>query len=76
MNIKIRPEFYALFAAIVNATIGPLNRFAFNEGQLTNKLLFINVFWHFLFYLYFALRRKNCVTSYLHWLSKLSSSQF
>lgn len=59
MSLKIRPEIYALLAAIANGTIGPLNRFAFSAGATYGQVAFFKCFLAFLGLLAFCLTRKR-----------------
>ncbi len=59
MNIRIRPEIFALLAAIANGTIGPLNRFGFASGASHHSIAFIKCFGAFLIVLIFCLSRSN-----------------
>lgn len=54
-----RPEYFALVAAALNGTIGPLNRLGFSQGASHNQVAFYKCFLAFLVLLVFCLARRQ-----------------
>jgi len=59
MTLRLRPELFALLAAMANGTIGPLNRFGFAEGATHHQIAFFKCFGAFLIVLVICLLKSQ-----------------
>ena len=59
MILRLRPELFALLAAIANGTIGPFNRFGLAEGATHQEIAFFKCFGAFMIVLILCMAKRE-----------------